>query len=60
VRAKTGTLNAVSALAGLLRTADGQLLAFDLTANAVPLGANRRAERALDALAARLAACGCP
>jgi D-alanyl-D-alanine carboxypeptidase/D-alanyl-D-alanine-endopeptidase (penicillin-binding protein 4) len=60
VRAKTGTLNAVSALAGLLRTADGRLLAFDLTTNAVPLGANRRAERALDALAARLAACGCP
>lgn len=60
VRAKTGTLNAVSALAGLLRTADGRLLAFDLTTNSVPLGANRRAERALDALAARLAVCGCP
>ena len=60
VRAKTGTLNAVSALAGVLRTADGRLLAFDLTSNTVPLGANRRAERALDALAARLAACGCP
>jgi D-alanyl-D-alanine carboxypeptidase/D-alanyl-D-alanine-endopeptidase (penicillin-binding protein 4) len=60
VRAKTGTLNAVSALAGLLRTADGRLLAFDLTTNAVPLGSNRRAERVLDALAARLAACGCP
>ncbi len=59
VRAKTGTLNGVSALAGLVRTADGRLLAFDLTANAVPLGANRRAERALDALAARIAACGC-
>jgi D-alanyl-D-alanine carboxypeptidase/D-alanyl-D-alanine-endopeptidase (penicillin-binding protein 4) len=50
----------VSALAGLLRTADGRLLAFDVTATAVPLGATRRAERALDALAARLAACGCP
>ena len=60
VRAKTGTLNGVSALAGLLRTADGRLLAFDLTADAVPLGANRRAERALDELAARIAACGCP
>jgi D-alanyl-D-alanine carboxypeptidase/D-alanyl-D-alanine-endopeptidase (penicillin-binding protein 4) len=60
VRAKTGTLNGVSALAGLLRTADGRLLAFDLTADAVPLGANRSAERALDALAARIAACGCP
>ena len=59
VRAKTGTLNGVSALAGLVRTEDGRLLAFDLTANAVPLGANRSAERALDALAARLAACGC-
>jgi len=59
VRAKTGTLDGVSALAGLVRTADGRLLAFDLTANAVPLGSTRRAERALDVLATRLAACGC-
>jgi D-alanyl-D-alanine carboxypeptidase/D-alanyl-D-alanine-endopeptidase (penicillin-binding protein 4) len=59
VRAKTGTLNGVSALAGLVRTADGRLLAFDLTADGVPLGATRRAEAALDALAAALAACGC-
>ena len=59
VRAKTGTLNGVSALAGLVRTEDGRLLAFDLTADAVALGATRPAERALDALAARLAACGC-
>ena len=59
VRAKTGTLNGVSALAGLVRTADGRLLAFDLTANGVPLGANRRAETALDAFAAALAGCGC-
>jgi D-alanyl-D-alanine carboxypeptidase/D-alanyl-D-alanine-endopeptidase (penicillin-binding protein 4) len=60
VRAKTGTLNGVSALAGLLRTADGRLLAFDLTANGVPFGATREAEAALDALAASIAACGCP
>jgi serine-type D-Ala-D-Ala carboxypeptidase/endopeptidase (penicillin-binding protein 4) len=60
VRAKTGTLNGVSALAGLVRTADGRLLAFDLTADGVPLGATRRAEAALDRLAAALAACGCP
>ena len=60
VRAKTGTLNGVSALAGVLRTADGRLLVFDVTADRVPLGSNRRAERALDALAARWAACGCP
>jgi len=59
VRAKTGTLNGVSALAGLVRTDDGRLLAFDLTADGVPLGATRAAERSLDALAARLAACGC-
>jgi D-alanyl-D-alanine carboxypeptidase/D-alanyl-D-alanine-endopeptidase (penicillin-binding protein 4) len=59
VRAKTGTLNGVSALAGLVRTADGRLLAFDLTADGVPLGATRQAEAALDRLAAALAACGC-
>jgi D-alanyl-D-alanine carboxypeptidase/D-alanyl-D-alanine-endopeptidase (penicillin-binding protein 4) len=59
VRAKTGTLNGVSALAGLLRTADGRLLAFDVTADAVPLGATRAAERALDRLAAGIAGCGC-
>ena len=59
VRAKTGTLDGVSALAGLVLTADGRLLAFDLTADAVPTGATRGAEAALDRLAAALAACGC-
>ncbi|MGI8534886.1 MAG: D-alanyl-D-alanine carboxypeptidase/D-alanyl-D-alanine endopeptidase [Mycobacteriales bacterium] len=59
IRAKTGTLDGVSALAGLVRTADGRLLAFDLTADGVPLGANRGAQAALDRLAAGLAACGC-
>jgi D-alanyl-D-alanine carboxypeptidase/D-alanyl-D-alanine-endopeptidase (penicillin-binding protein 4) len=60
VRAKTGTLDGVSALAGLLRTADGRLLAFDLTAQGVPFGAaTLQAEAALDRLAAALAACGC-
>jgi D-alanyl-D-alanine carboxypeptidase/D-alanyl-D-alanine-endopeptidase (penicillin-binding protein 4) len=59
VRAKTGTLNGVSALAGLVRTADGRLLAFDLTADGVPIGATRQAEAALDRLAAALASCGC-
>ena len=60
VRAKTGTLEGVSALAGLLRTADGRVLAFDLTADGIAPGANRSAEAALDRLAATLAACGCP
>jgi D-alanyl-D-alanine carboxypeptidase/D-alanyl-D-alanine-endopeptidase (penicillin-binding protein 4) len=59
VRAKTGTLNGVSALAGLVRTADGRLLAFALAADAVPMGATRGAEAALDRLAASFAACGC-
>jgi D-alanyl-D-alanine carboxypeptidase/D-alanyl-D-alanine-endopeptidase (penicillin-binding protein 4) len=59
LRAKTGTLEGVSALAGLVRTADGRLLAFDLTADRVPPGANRKAEAALDALAGALAGCGC-
>ncbi len=59
VRAKTGTLEGVSALAGLVRTRDGRLLAFDLTADGVALGATWGAEAALDALAAALASCGC-
>jgi len=59
VRAKTGTLADVSALAGLVRTRDGRLLAFDVTADAVPSGANGPAEAALDRLAAGLASCGC-
>ena len=59
VRAKTGTLEGVSALAGVVRTNDGRLLAFDLVADGVPAGANAGAEKALDRLASSLAACGC-
>lgn len=59
VRAKTGTLEGVSALAGLVRTADGRLLAFGLSADAVPQGGILRAQAALDRLAAGLASCGC-
>jgi D-alanyl-D-alanine carboxypeptidase/D-alanyl-D-alanine-endopeptidase (penicillin-binding protein 4) len=59
VRAKTGTLDGVSALAGYVLTREGRLLAFDLTADGVPLGATVSAERALDRAAAVLAACGC-
>ena len=59
VRAKTGTLNGVSALAGLVRTRGGRLLAFDLTADAVPLGSTLASQTALDRLAAALAECGC-
>jgi D-alanyl-D-alanine carboxypeptidase/D-alanyl-D-alanine-endopeptidase (penicillin-binding protein 4) len=59
VRAKTGTLNGVSALAGLVRTHDGRLLAFDITADAVPLPQMTASQAALDRVAAALAACGC-
>jgi D-alanyl-D-alanine carboxypeptidase/D-alanyl-D-alanine-endopeptidase (penicillin-binding protein 4) len=59
VRAKTGTLRGVSALSGVVRTAEGRLLAFALIADAVPPAGTRAAETVLDRLAASFAACGC-
>jgi D-alanyl-D-alanine carboxypeptidase/D-alanyl-D-alanine-endopeptidase (penicillin-binding protein 4) len=57
VRAKTGTLNHVNALAGFVVDADGRLLAFAVLADATT---NRGpAERALDRVASGVAACGC-
>ena len=58
VRAKTGTLEGVSALAGLVRTADGRLLAFDVTPTPCRSGDPGRGG-ALDPVAAALAGCGC-
>lgn len=60
VRAKTGTLTGVSALAGLVRTRAGRLLAFDVTANGLPEKGAGKAPADLDAIAAALAGCGCP
>lgn len=57
VRAKTGTLLGVHALAGTAVTADGRLLAFALVAD--DSGSEAGAEAALDAVAAALAGCGC-
>jgi D-alanyl-D-alanine carboxypeptidase/D-alanyl-D-alanine-endopeptidase (penicillin-binding protein 4) len=59
VRAKTGTLLGVSALAGLVRTRAGRLLAFDLTADGVSLSGALEAQAALDRVATALASCGC-
>jgi len=58
VRAKTGTLNGVHALAGTVVTADGRLLAFAVLADAAT-GGETAAENTLDEVAAELARCGC-
>jgi D-alanyl-D-alanine carboxypeptidase/D-alanyl-D-alanine-endopeptidase (penicillin-binding protein 4) len=57
VRAKTGTLLGVHALAGTAVTADGRLLAFAVVADGSTNEA--AAEEALDDVAAVLAGCGC-
>jgi serine-type D-Ala-D-Ala carboxypeptidase/endopeptidase (penicillin-binding protein 4) len=58
VRAKTGTLRGVNAIAGVVVDADGRLLAFAVMADAVPVGQDA-AQNALDRVAAKLATCGC-
>src|SRR5215213_7403787 len=58
VRAKTGTLLGVHALAGTVVTAEGRLLAFAVVADA-STGGEAATESALDDVAAALAGCGC-
>jgi D-alanyl-D-alanine carboxypeptidase/D-alanyl-D-alanine-endopeptidase (penicillin-binding protein 4) len=57
VRAKTGTLAGVSALAGQVVDADGRLLVFAFLTDAAAAPAT--AQHALDVIAGRLAGCGC-
>ncbi|MFH9353966.1 D-alanyl-D-alanine carboxypeptidase/D-alanyl-D-alanine-endopeptidase [Kitasatospora sp. NPDC017646] len=59
VRAKTGTLSGVNALAGTVVDADGRLLTFAVmsrTPSTVPVDTTRAA---MDRIAAHLASCGC-
>jgi D-alanyl-D-alanine carboxypeptidase/D-alanyl-D-alanine-endopeptidase (penicillin-binding protein 4) len=61
VRAKTGTLRRVSAIAGIVVDTDGRTLAFAVLADGVAVGqtATTASQQALDRIAAALATCGC-
>jgi D-alanyl-D-alanine carboxypeptidase/D-alanyl-D-alanine-endopeptidase (penicillin-binding protein 4) len=59
VRGKTGTLNHVTTLAGVVTTRSGHLLTFAVVADAVPTPSVGAASRAVDRAVARLATCGC-
>ena len=59
VRGKTGTLDGVNTLAGVVRTNHGQLLAFAVMADRTPPPAER-SEAALDRIAAVIAQCCAP
>ncbi|MEO5511555.1 MAG: D-alanyl-D-alanine carboxypeptidase/D-alanyl-D-alanine-endopeptidase [Longimicrobiales bacterium] len=53
LRAKTGTIDNVSALSGYVRTSDGEQMAFSILSNDVP--STYRAKRIEDAIGARIA-----
>jgi serine-type D-Ala-D-Ala carboxypeptidase/endopeptidase (penicillin-binding protein 4) len=61
VRAKTGTLRAVSSIAGIVIDADGHALTFAVLADQVGIGqdAITASQQALDRVVAALAGCGC-
>lgn len=59
IRAKTGTLTGVHAIAGLVTTADGRLLTFAVLTDRAPGDGLTQAQMTLDRITAALAACGC-
>jgi D-alanyl-D-alanine carboxypeptidase/D-alanyl-D-alanine-endopeptidase (penicillin-binding protein 4) len=59
VRAKTGSLDGVTTLAGYVHDDSGRLLIFSFAADRTPLGGTTAAEQAIDRVVAALAACGC-
>ncbi len=58
VRAKTGSLTGVTALAGTVQTAEGRLLAFAILADGMPYGPTPP-RHAFDEMVNALAECGC-
>lgn len=58
VRAKTGSLTGVTALAGIVLTAEGRPLVFSVLADGMPYG-QVAPQAAIDAFADALAQCGC-
>ena len=59
VRAKTGNLTGVAALAGVAYASNGQLLVFAFMADQVPRNGLNEAAGDITALAGELAGCGC-
>lgn len=59
IRAKTGTLTGVHAIAGLVTTVDGRLLTFAVLTDRTPPGTPDATRLALDRIGATLAGCGC-